>query len=63
MYEIDRFAIDQGGIDGTILMENAGQAIAKEMMVAEEKSCHMAILVGSGNNGGDGFVIARYLKK
>lgn len=62
MYEIDRFAIDQGGIDGTILMENAGQAIAKEMMVAEEKSCHMAILVGSGNNGGDGFVIARYLK-
>ncbi|KAB8137957.1 NAD(P)H-hydrate dehydratase [Gracilibacillus oryzae] len=61
MYEIDRYAIEHGGIDGRILMENAGRAIAERLIKQEAGSQAAAVIVGSGNNGGDGFVIARYL--
>ncbi|MRH43628.1 NAD(P)H-hydrate dehydratase [Aquibacillus halophilus] len=61
MYEIDRFAIENAGVDGTILMENAGRAIAEKVVSLVKKSEEILVLVGSGNNGGDGFVIAKTL--
>ncbi|MGP4039902.1 NAD(P)H-hydrate dehydratase [Gracilibacillus sp. D59] len=61
MYEIDRYAIEKGGIEGKILMENAGSQVAQRIIQAYDTNRKMAIVVGSGNNGGDGFVIARYL--
>ncbi|TLS34904.1 NAD(P)H-hydrate dehydratase [Pseudalkalibacillus caeni] len=62
MYEADRIAAEEIGLSGVTLMENAGHAICRkleEWIVREER---IAILVGAGNNGGDGFVVARILK-
>ncbi|SFM29881.1 NAD(P)H-hydrate epimerase [Gracilibacillus orientalis] len=61
MYEIDRYAIEKGGIEGKVLMENAGSQVAQQIIQAYNTNRKLAIVVGSGNNGGDGFVIARYL--
>lgn len=62
MRELDRRAFEEYGIPSEILMENAGQAacfaISKEF---EVKQKNFVIFCGSGNNGGDGFVIARKL--
>jgi len=63
MKEIDRAAIEEIGILGPILMENAGLQIVKRLRekfpnVRNEK---VVILAGKGNNGGDGFVVARHL--
>ncbi|MCD2138610.1 NAD(P)H-hydrate dehydratase [Salinicoccus halitifaciens] len=62
MKAIDRYTIEKIGIDGTILMENAGRVAAKNIMknFRRQKVC---VLIGSGNNGGDGFVIAKVLKE
>lgn len=43
------------------LMENAGIACAEEIMKLAPKGCYITILCGSGNNGGDGFVISSVL--
>ena len=61
--QVDRWAIEQIGLAGVVLMENAGRQVAD---VAEEllTDCHprrVAIVAGPGNNGGDGFVLARHL--
>ncbi|WP_058305781.1 bifunctional ADP-dependent NAD(P)H-hydrate dehydratase/NAD(P)H-hydrate epimerase [Gracilibacillus massiliensis] len=61
MYEIDRYAIEKGGIAGKLLMENAGSQVAHQIKKAYDINQRIAIVVGSGNNGGDGFVIGRYL--
>lgn len=61
MYEIDRIAIEEKGLSGTILMENAGRAMAELLMNQINKETKIVVLVGSGNNGGDGFVLARTL--
>ena len=61
MYAIDKYTIEEIGIAGIKLMENAGCGCAefiKENILKEGK---IAVFAGSGNNGGDGFVIARYL--
>ena len=63
MKEIDRRSISDFGIPGLILMENAGiQAtrVASEML-RKKKSPQVVVVAGTGNNGGDGFVIARHL--
>ncbi len=64
---IDRLAIERYGIPGVVLMENAGRNASavileqlRELSVPPEKS-RVAILCGGGNNGGDGYVIARHL--
>jgi NAD(P)H-hydrate epimerase len=63
MRELDRRTIEEIGILGLVLMENAGRGTAqiiKKRFGPERKK--VAILCGRGNNGGDGFVVARYLK-
>jgi ADP-dependent NAD(P)H-hydrate dehydratase / NAD(P)H-hydrate epimerase len=61
--EIDRLSTDQFGIPGILLMENAGMRVveALENIVEDLESLTVAILCGKGNNGGDGFVVARQL--
>ena len=61
--ELDRIAIHEYGIAGLILMENAGRACADEAvkMLGTPAGKHVAVIAGRGNNGGDGFVLARHL--
>ena len=62
MKEIDRRAIEECGIPGYELMENAGRAVAEETVkLAGPAPKKILILAGKGNNGGDGLVAARYL--
>ncbi len=60
MYEADRKTIDVG-TTGDVLMENAGAAVVAEI-VSRWTPRSVAVLCGPGNNGGDGFVIARLLR-
>ena len=62
---MDQRAITVYGIPSIVLMENAGRNSAEEILaVCCHKKIHRAtIICGKGNNGGDGFVIARYLQK
>jgi len=61
--EVDRIAILEFGIPGIVLMENAGRGAAQVVleMLKEPADSVVAIVCGAGNNGGDGFVIARHL--
>ncbi len=59
--EIDRTSIEEFGIPGLVLMENAGRAVAKVMLQKFPEAKKIAIFAGGGNNGGDGFVLARHL--
>jgi hydroxyethylthiazole kinase-like uncharacterized protein yjeF len=63
MQGIDKKAIEKLGIIGPILMENAGIQITNEILkkfpqIQDER---VVIVAGKGNNGGDGFVVARHL--
>ena len=63
MAEVDRLTSERYLVPSIILMENAGRSVAEQL----EKACpglegkRILILCGRGNNGGDGFVTARYL--
>ena len=59
--ELDRRAIDGFGVPGLALMENAGRGCAELLMRLNPERKPVVILCGPGNNGGDGFVIARHL--
>ncbi|MEW5796251.1 MAG: NAD(P)H-hydrate dehydratase [Candidatus Zixiibacteriota bacterium] len=64
MRQIDREAIDNRGIPSDKLMENAGSGIALRILtdlLPRPESAHVCVFCGKGNNGGDGFVIARHL--
>ena len=64
MAQIDRITIDNIGIPGVVLMENAGKGTTDFYAEIFPDICHRKVLIiaGSGNNGGDGFVIARHLQ-
>lgn len=63
MRAIDRAAIEGLGIPGVVLMENAGLRIARAIRDRfPDLGCERVVIVaGKGNNGGDGFVVARHL--
>ena len=63
MQAVDRLAIDEIGIPGVVLMENAGRRVAEEIVVryAARGLQRALVLAGKGNNGGDGYVVARHL--
>ncbi|MBI5759587.1 MAG: NAD(P)H-hydrate epimerase [Planctomycetales bacterium] len=58
--DIDRRAIAELGLPGVVLMENAGRGAA-ELLLRLGMRGPVVICCGKGNNGGDGFVIARHL--
>lgn len=69
--ELDRLAIEELGIPGEVLMENAGRGAAEAILRAGAEGRlgrfrgapgeRVAILCGGGNNAGDGYVVARHL--
>src|SRR5205809_810825 len=63
MRDADRRTIEEIGIPSLVLMENAGRqaAAAMEAVYSDLLDRQIAVLCGRGNNGGDGFVIARTL--
>jgi len=68
MRSIDSKVINSFGIPGIVLMENAALAVVREIkniLIPEEKKSlrgqKAVILVGKGNNGGDGLAVARHL--
>jgi hydroxyethylthiazole kinase-like uncharacterized protein yjeF len=65
MRELDRRAIQERGIPGLTLMENAGRAAAEAAarMTEAYPDRPIVIVCGPGNNGGDGFVVARRLRE
>ncbi len=67
MRKTDRTAIEEYGIAGAVLMENAGRQVAETVLELlgklEQKTASVLIIAGRGNNGGDGFVAARHLQK
>src|SRR6187399_3621813 len=63
MRDADRQTIDEIGIPSMVLMENAGRQVVAALEAAYDDlpDKQVAVLCGPGNNGGDGFVVARTL--
>jgi ADP-dependent NAD(P)H-hydrate dehydratase / NAD(P)H-hydrate epimerase len=59
MREIDRATSEKFGVPSLTLMENAGAAVVDHVRVSSDEK--VIVLCGKGNNGGDGFVVARLL--
>jgi hydroxyethylthiazole kinase-like uncharacterized protein yjeF len=68
MREVDRLTTERFGMPGWQLMEAAGKSAADVFLEEYGRRSttppgHVCVLCGKGNNGGDGFVVARYLKE
>jgi NAD(P)H-hydrate epimerase len=63
MRALDKHAIDEIGIPGMVLMENAARSVIEEIEECfdDVEFLSVAVICGPGNNGGDGFAIARHL--
>ncbi len=63
--EVDRRAVQEYGMSGLVLMENAGRGTADVLcgLMGEQRreAGNIVVVCGKGNNGGDGFVVARHL--
>src|SRR5690242_2620096 len=64
MREADRLTGERYGISGMDLMERAGEGVVARLQreYPDLKTRRITVLCGKGNNGGDGFVVARLLK-
>jgi len=62
MREIDRATSQRFGVPSLTLMENAGTAVAEFVVSKYPSAGRIGVICGKGNNGGDGFVVARKLK-
>ena len=65
MQKVDHVTIHELGIPGLLLMENAGISVVESFQehFDIEEPGNILVVCGKGNNGGDGFVCARQLKK
>ena len=63
MREIDRVTTARFGVPSIDLMENAGSAVAQFILEHYRHANRIAVICGKGNNGGDGFVVARKLHR
>ncbi|MFW5867509.1 MAG: NAD(P)H-hydrate dehydratase [Armatimonadota bacterium] len=63
MREMDRRTIEDWGLPGPVLMENAGRSVTAicEDLLEQLPPGPVVVVAGKGNNGGDGFVVARWL--
>jgi hydroxyethylthiazole kinase-like uncharacterized protein yjeF len=61
MRDADRRTIEEIGLPGAVLMENAGAAVARVLRERHPAMRRPLVLCGKGNNGGDGLVVARHL--
>lgn len=61
--ELDRIAIEEGGIDAYTLMRRAGRAAYRLLRYRFPRLGSVAIYCGSGNNGGDGYVLGRFARE
>ncbi|MGD2124512.1 MAG: NAD(P)H-hydrate dehydratase [Desulfobacteraceae bacterium] len=63
MQEMDRLTIEEMGVPGVVLMENAARGATRIFLdhFAPPPNAHVLLLCGRGNNGGDAYVMARYL--
>jgi NAD(P)H-hydrate epimerase len=63
MQQMDKKTIRDFGIPGLVLMENAGRGAVRLMLshFGDLRNSKVGIVCGKGNNGGDGYVIGRYL--
>jgi hydroxyethylthiazole kinase-like uncharacterized protein yjeF len=63
MAKTDSLAMETGPLDSIGLMRRAGQAVARVVLARYPTAGRMHVLCGPGNNGGDGYVIARFLRE
>ncbi|HUS80366.1 MAG TPA: NAD(P)H-hydrate epimerase, partial [Armatimonadota bacterium] len=64
MRELDRRTIEDWGLPGMVLMESAGRAVADAALeLLQGAPGPVVVVAGKGNNGGDGFVVARWLQQ
>lgn len=65
MREMDRLTIQKYGVPSLTLMERAGEAVGQAILKSFPRNAKKGVLIvaGKGNNGGDGLVVARLLKK
>ena len=61
--ELDRIAIEERGIPGYTLMSRAGAAAFAQLRQRWPNARHLVVVCGAGNNGGDGYVVARLARQ